>query len=230
MTDVIARTGAWMLLQVSAVHDTIFTRQVAAPRTLIDEVTAVASGLISIVLLVLTIALVPAAWNFRKTYKKVSELLDRVYGDVNPIMRHVSLIAENVDYITVSIRTDIQQIHGTIESANQRLSRAMATIDGQLQEFHALMTVVQSEAEQIFVSTAAAVRGVRTGAAAFRGGPGTEFAMDALDTLVPDEYDEYDEYDDTDHEEMHDGNHGLTEPTPNPPAYSRLKRRARRPE
>lgn len=227
MTDAITRTGAWMLLQVSALRDTILTRQVAAPRTLIDEVTAVASSLISIVLLVLTVALVPAAWNFRKTYKKVSELLDRVYGDVNPIMRHVSLIAENVDYITVSIRTDIQQIHGAIDSANQRLSHAMATIEGQLQEFNALMTVVQSEAEQVFVSTAAAVRGVRSGAAAFRGATGTEYAMDALDELAPDEHDEYD---DTDDEEMHDGNHGLTEPTPNPPAYSRLKRRARRPE
>ena len=28
-------------------------------------------------LLVLTVVLVPAAWNFRKSYKKISELLDR---------------------------------------------------------------------------------------------------------------------------------------------------------
>ena len=44
----------------------------------------------TLAILVLTVALVPAAWNFRKSYKKISDLLDRVYGDVNPIMRHAS--------------------------------------------------------------------------------------------------------------------------------------------
>jgi len=49
------------------------------------------------------------AWNFRKSYKKVSELLDRIYGDVNPLMRHASAIADNVNYVTTSIRTERQQ-------------------------------------------------------------------------------------------------------------------------
>jgi hypothetical protein len=32
---------------------------------------------------------------FRKSYAKVSDLLDRVYG-INPLMRHASAIADNV--------------------------------------------------------------------------------------------------------------------------------------
>ena len=37
-----------------------------------------------------------------------------------------------------------------------------------MNEFNALLAVVQQEAEQLFVSTASTVRGVREGAAAFR--------------------------------------------------------------
>jgi hypothetical protein len=112
------------------------------------------------------VALVPAAWNFRKSYAKVSDLLDRVYGDINPLMRHASAIADNVNYITTSVRTDVQQVNATIAAANQRLQQAMALTEQRLGEFNALLEVVQEEAETMFIATASTVRGVRTGAAA----------------------------------------------------------------
>jgi hypothetical protein len=34
------------------------------------------------------VGLLPAAWNSRKSYKKFNDLLDRVYGDINPLVRH----------------------------------------------------------------------------------------------------------------------------------------------
>ena len=80
----------------------------------------------TIALLVLAVALVPAPWNFRKSYAQVSDLLDQVYGAVNPLMRHASAIADNVNYITTSVRTDVQQVNATIAAANQRLQQAMA--------------------------------------------------------------------------------------------------------
>ena len=61
-------------------------------------------------LLILTVALVPAAWNFRKSYSKISDMLDKVYGDVNPLMRHASAIADNVDYISTAIRVVLRML------------------------------------------------------------------------------------------------------------------------
>jgi uncharacterized protein YoxC len=141
-------------------------RQVGQDRGWFEKTTAVASGLMTIALLVLAVALVPAAWNFRKSYAKVSDLLDRVYGDINPLMRHASAIADNVNYITTSVRTDVQQVNATIAAANQRLQQAMALTEQRLGEFNALLEVVQEEAEGMFIATASTVRGVRTGAAA----------------------------------------------------------------
>ena len=159
-----ARAGAWLLIQ-AAQADTVLMRQVGE-RGWFEKVTAIASGLMTVALLVLTVALVPAAWNFRKSYAKVSDLLDKVYGDVNPLMRHASAIADNVNYITTSVRTDIQQVNATIASANQRLQQAVEVTEQRLAEFNALLAVVQQEAESMFVATASTVRGVRTGAAA----------------------------------------------------------------
>ena len=195
MTDSFARAGAWLLVQVAQHADTVVMRQVGQGRGWFETITAVASGLMSVTLLVIAVALVPAAWNFRKSYGKVSDLLDRVYGDVNPIMRHASAIADNVNYITTSVRTDVQQVQATIASANQRLQQAVALTEQRLNEFNALLEVVQQEAETMFVATASMVRGVRTGAAALHHEDDVE---DAPRAPLPASEESDDGYDDSD--------------------------------
>lgn len=177
---------AWLLLQ-QAVVDTPVVRMVQTERGWFETVTGIASGLMTLTLLALTIALVPAAWNFRKSHKKVSALMDRVYGDINPIVRHLSTIADNVDYITTSIRVDVQQVNQTIAAANQRLNHAVALAEQRLNEFNALIQVVQQEAEDTFVSTASTVRGVREGAATFRRQALDAHALAGADTMEDDE-------------------------------------------
>lgn len=172
--------GTWQVRQAIAGQDTVIMRTVSSESGWFEQITGIASGVMTFTLLVLTIALVPAAWNFRKSYARINNLLDRVYGDVTPIVRHASAIADNVDYITTSIRVDVQQINQTIATANQRLQQAMALTEQRLNEFNALLAVVQEEAESAFVHTAATVHGVRTGAAVLQ---------DAMDE-EPDEFDD----------------------------------------
>ena len=157
-------SGAQLLLQAaSSLPDTIYTKQIVADPTTWEKITGAASGVMTITVIVLTIALVPAAWNFRKSYKKVSDMLDKIYGDINPLMRHASAIADNVDYISTSVRVDIQQVSQTIAAVNQRLQQAVATTEDRIKQMNALLDVVQEEAESAFVSTASTIRGVRTG-------------------------------------------------------------------
>jgi uncharacterized protein YoxC len=152
-----------LLIQAATLTDTIFTRQIQPEASTFEKVTTYASGLASIALLVLAVALVPAAWNFRKSYAKVSDMLDRIYGDINPIMRHASTIADNVNYISTSVRVDIQKVSQTIASANQKLAQSVAVAEDRIKELNALLAVVQEEAEGAFVRTASTLRGVRTG-------------------------------------------------------------------
>ena len=188
MTELITRPGAWLLQHAAARPDTFVMKTVATERGWFEIVTGVASGVLTLTILALAVVLGPAAWSFWRSFRKVRELLDRVYADVTPLTRHASNIADNLDYITTSIRNDVQQVNATVASANRRLNQAVELTETRLNEFNALLQVVQQEAEQAFVSTAAAVRGVRTGAAALGG-----FEED-----VDDEADEGDEHGDDD--------------------------------
>ena len=157
-------SGAELLQQVvRTLPDTIYTKQVVAGHGLWEKITSVASGVMTITVIILTVALVPAAWNFRKSYKKVSEMLDKIYGDINPLMRHASAIADNVDYITTSIRVDVQQVSQTVAAVNQSLQEAVAGAEDRMKQLNALLDVVQEEAESAFVTTASTIRGVQTG-------------------------------------------------------------------
>jgi uncharacterized protein YoxC len=182
----------------------VFTKQVAAVPTTFDRVTGIASGLLTIAFCIFVVAAVPAAWNFRKSYRRVNQLLERIYGDINPIMRHASSVADNINYITTSIRADVQQINATIAGANERLQQAVLLTERRLGDFNALLQVVQEEAEQMFVSTASAVRGVRTSASALSDAAGgSKFARQdevdldqlELDTEIETEEGMYDGYD-----------------------------------
>jgi uncharacterized protein YoxC len=217
--------GALLLLQ-GVSPDTQIVRQVTADPGLFQKITSVASGLMTISILVLTVALVPAAWNFRKSYAKWNELLDRVYGDINPIMRHASAITDNVNYITTSLRADVQQVNQTLTTANQRVLEAVRVTERRLQEFNALLGVVQEEAEDAFVSTASAVRGVRTGAERYqeelRTASATGKRLERLDDELAEALDEV--FDDT--EEVHDGDDSGEGPARGP-EYPRIRRRGR---
>ena len=157
-------SGAELLQQVArTLPDTIYTKQVVAEPGLWEKITSIASGVMTLTVIILTVALVPAAWNFRKSYKKISDMLDKIYGDVNPLMRHASAIADNVDYITTSIRVDVQQVSQAVAAVNQRLQDAVSGAEDRMKQLNALLDVVQEEAESAFVTTASTIRGVQTG-------------------------------------------------------------------
>lgn len=165
----IARLGLELLLQAAqAFPDTVVTKQVEVEQGLFEKISGIAQGLMTIAILVLTVVLVPAAWNFRNSYKRVNELIDRFYGDIAPLVRHANAIADNVNYITTSVRVDVQQFNQTVTLANQRLTTAVKAAERRLQELDALLAVVQREAEEAFVTTASTLRGVRAGASTLR--------------------------------------------------------------
>jgi uncharacterized protein YoxC len=157
--------GAWLLQQATPLRDTVVMVQSA--RGWFETFTATASAIMSVTLVVLTIFLAPAAWDFYKTFQKTKKLLERIEGDVQPLIRNAGIVFENLNQITTTIRNNVDDVSATITLANQRLNQAMESTETRINEFNALLHVAQEEAEQAFVSTAAVVHGVKSGAAAF---------------------------------------------------------------
>jgi hypothetical protein len=230
MTELLTRPVAWMVQQAATFPDTVVMKTVTVQRGWFETVTGIASGVMTLTLLGLTIFLAPAAWSFWRTFRKVRDLLDTVYADVMPIAKHGHNIADNLDYITTSIRSDVQQVNATIAFANRRLQQAAEVTENRLNEFNALLQVVQQEAEQAFVSTAAAVRGVRTGAAALGGLDDRDdrdnFYDEELVSGGIDDGDDNESHESADSEERIDSGEGLGDGRAS--AHPRLRSRRRR--
>ncbi|HEV7705834.1 MAG TPA: DUF948 domain-containing protein [Gemmatimonadaceae bacterium] len=198
----IAQMGALLLQGVQAAAETTVVKPATvgpAWYTTLNQIIGAASV---IVFLVLMVILIPAVVKFRKTATKFEAVLDHIERSIDPVTKHASNIANNIDYITTSIRADVQAIRKTLLVANDGIRDVIDSSERRLHEMGAVLRMVQEEAEHAFVSTASTLAGVRAGAAAFReDGARLADADDAnddesLDTLDADAFDDLDDLDD----------------------------------
>jgi hypothetical protein len=157
-------------IQVAARPDTLVV--VAAPERgalwWVSTLADIATIFIAIALIAMALALIAAAWNSRKIYAAMRRLTDRLYADSQPVMQHARDVADNVNYISASVRADVEALRATLHTTQANLLNAADTAERRIGEFNALLGVVQEEAERIFIDTASTLRGVSAGASSLR--------------------------------------------------------------
>jgi methyl-accepting chemotaxis protein len=100
----------------------------------------------------------------RKVNRTVRELGEKGLRRADPLIESGKAAMDNVEFISMAVRTDVERITTSVKSLSDRLQQTSDRMEERIAEFNALMEVVQSEAEDIFMDTAATVRGVREGA------------------------------------------------------------------
>src|SRR4051812_32685994 len=98
MIDPFASLGPLLIQaahQIGATRDTLLMKSVVPEQGTLQKVTAVASAMLTITILVLTIVAVPALWRFRRTYRKIDHLLEQIYGDIQPVAHNARDITDN---------------------------------------------------------------------------------------------------------------------------------------
>jgi uncharacterized protein YoxC len=219
MTSIVQVSG-WLQGAAAALPDTVVTR--AAGPGWIGVVTSIAIWIIALLLIVILVTLLPAIRDFRRATGKTNALLDRMSAEFGPLVRHTAAIADNADYITTAVRSDVQHVSRTVHHATDRVNDALAASERRLRELGALLQLAQDEMEHAIVSTAATLRGVGAGAAAFRD--------EAHELLSPDdELDDLDDQlDDLEEREESDDGYDDTEPGDHG-ARPRIRRRGGHP-
>jgi methyl-accepting chemotaxis protein len=112
---------------------------------------------------VLAVALVRLLVEWRRM---VVELRGTVRQNLGPVSDRARSISDNVQFITQALRSDVERLNASVKALTARLHQASSRMEERIEEFNALMELVQSEAEEVFLDTAATVRGVREGARA----------------------------------------------------------------
>jgi uncharacterized protein YoxC len=119
---------------------------------------------VAVVVLAIVLAIVLA-----RVSKVLVEVRNGVRTHLGPISERARGIGENVEFITRTIREDVDKLNGSVTAVTDKLKLASERMEERIEEFNALMEVVQEEAEDVFIDTAATVRGVRAGARAVAG-------------------------------------------------------------
>ena len=128
-------------------------------------------ALFALVLLgsVSAVALLVFLWRLDRHGRRLTGIARRMENRSRPVLERAAGVADNLDAITRSLRAEARHLTGSVRGLSDRLRQASAHMETRIDEFNALLEVVQAEAEETFVNTASAVRGVGAGARALEG-------------------------------------------------------------
>jgi uncharacterized protein YoxC len=195
----IAQMGALLLQGATTAAETTVVRPVVTGPGWFMLFTQLTSAATAIVFLVLIVILIPTVLKFRRTTAKFEAVLDHIERNIDPVAKHASRIADNIDYITTSIRADVQDLRKTLLTANDGIRDVIESSERRLHELGAVLRVVQEEAEHAFVSTASTIEGVRAGVATFRGNGSPLGDIEDLEDL--ENFEDLEDLDDEDFED-----------------------------
>jgi len=160
-----------LLLQAGAgaVRDTMFyVQQKPGWQQWIEALAAVAQIVLAIALLAVGIGVLVAAMKVKALIKKVEEQGQKLRLDLAPAIRNVTAVTENATAVSKTVRGDVDRLSASVTAATEKLKDAAEVAEQRVGEFNALIGVVQEEAEELFIGSAAALRGVRAGTETFR--------------------------------------------------------------
>jgi hypothetical protein len=161
--------GSVSLLLLQA-RDTVVALPAPAAewRLWVATLTDIATIVIALALLAAVLILLGIALQVRKLVRRVGPVLDHARTYVDPVLGNVRDVSENVNYMSAAIREDVKQITELMDTSRRRLNRAADGAEQRIRDFNALLGVMQEEAEQVFIDTAATVRGVQAGSESYR--------------------------------------------------------------
>ncbi|KPK79533.1 MAG: hypothetical protein AMS25_12335 [Gemmatimonas sp. SM23_52] len=114
------------------------------------------------------IMLARALRRIKRSLDKVDNALDSIGRDARPVLDRARAVGENLNFIVMSVRKEVEHASETISRANERLEAALDVADDRVQELGALIQVVQGEVEDTLLTATSTLRGIRTGAKLLR--------------------------------------------------------------
>jgi len=148
--------SAMALGQVAVAADTVVT---VRARDAYDLVFGLAAGTFVFLLLIIILALLFILLQIRNAIRSVDRTREKFLADeaVESIRKTVGHVESMAD----SLRSETDRVSASIGKVSEQVTLASRRMEERIEEFNALMEVVQEEAENAFVDTASSARGVR---------------------------------------------------------------------
>lgn len=155
-----------LLAQAVPAGDTVV---MVAARDGLSLAVDVATVILASALLLVALAILAGLMAIRKGAADARRWARGLQSD--PALRRGRDLVENLEVITSSLRGDVARLSASLEKLSARMDQASDRMEERIEDFNALLEVVQEEAEEAFVSTASRVRGARATARALGDDP-----------------------------------------------------------
>jgi len=141
--------------------DTVF---IAAPASAISVAADWALVLLGSLAAVGLLVIVPALFMLRGAIRSLVKRSSELERKADPQLERGKAIGANLEFITTTLKHDVESLNGAIRGLSDRLTHASEQLEERVQDFNALIEVVQGEAEDVLLSTVATAKGMRAGA------------------------------------------------------------------
>lgn len=136
---------------------------------------------------VILILLIVLLFQLRAVYATVLEFTGWVHKGLDPMFDQTREATANVESMTSALRADVRDLGDSLRLLSERVRSASDRVERRIRAFDALLEAVQTEAEDLFVASAAAAHGLRASARSLGGsGSAPDLADTALDTAGED--------------------------------------------
>lgn len=103
----------------------------------------------------------PTLRQFSSLLHRMERVFARTERDMEPVIEHLQNSADNMDYVTTALRSDVEAVGDTVDRAARSTRRLLGMAEERATEINGFLEVVQEEAEETFLSTASLLRALR---------------------------------------------------------------------
>ncbi len=155
-----------LLLQLTGAVDTVFVRQVPPVRTAFEQVTYVASGLVSILVLVLLVVLMLSLSSLKRRADEMRVKLDELLAELRPMTKSAMTTYEEVRGVVKDVKEMVDESKATVTEAGHRVRQSVGTLADRVDRMSALIGRVNDTAESMATIASTTMGGIKLGARA----------------------------------------------------------------
>ena len=168
MTILTAPAAQWLSQVAAGARDTLLVRPLPPIRTTFEQVVFVASGITSVLMLFLVVALLIALIWLRRSLTAVGAKLNALSMELHPLLQQAAAASQSVKQTSDLIREDVATMHDAIHETSARVRETVGNLADRVDDFTDLLGKVHHTADSVVDIAGTTIKGLAWGAQALR--------------------------------------------------------------
>jgi methyl-accepting chemotaxis protein len=154
------------LLQAAAAAETLLVRNVPPSRTAFETIAFVASGLNSIIALLLVILALLSLLVLHRKADELREKIEELLVEMRPMTRNVNAMSDDVREVARNVNGMVDDSRETVRVANERIRASVVNLTDRVDDLSAIIGRVNESAERVATVASTTMAGIKFGARA----------------------------------------------------------------